>query len=53
MLHRLEASTLLDNHKSQNVLKRLGFKEMGINEKYLYINGKWQDHYTFSLIRES
>jgi len=53
MLHRLEASTLLDNHKSQNVLRRLGFKEVGINEKYLYINGKWQDHYTFSLIRES
>lgn len=53
MLHRLEASTLLDNKKSQNVLKRLGFKEVGINEKYLYINGKWQDHYTFSLIKES
>lgn len=52
-LHRIEASTLLDNIKSQNVLKRLGFKLVGINEKYLYINGKWQDHYTFSLIRES
>ncbi|MBO1264568.1 GNAT family N-acetyltransferase [Proteiniclasticum sp. SCR006] len=53
MLHRIEASTLLDNYKSQNVLKRLGFKLVGINEKYLYINGKWQDHYTFSLISES
>jgi len=53
MLHRIEASTLLDNYKSQNVLKRLGFKLIGTNEKYLYINGKWQDHYTFSLISES
>ncbi|MFH5837131.1 GNAT family N-acetyltransferase [Proteiniclasticum sp. C24MP] len=53
MLHRVEASTLLDNYKSQNVLKRLGFKLVGTNEKYLYINGKWQDHYTFSLISES
>ena len=53
MLHRIEASTLLDNYKSQNVLKRLGFKLVGTNEKYLYINGKWQDHYTFSLISES
>ncbi|HSL87015.1 MAG TPA: GNAT family protein [Bacteroidales bacterium] len=52
MLHRLEASTLIHNDKSQNVLKRLGFKLVGINEKYLYINGKWQDHYTFSLISE-
>ncbi len=53
MLHRLEASTLLTNIKSQNILKKLGFKLVGLNEKYLYINGKWQDHYTFSLISES
>ncbi len=52
MLHRIEASTLLDNIKSQNVLERMGFKLVGINEKYLYINGKWQDHYTFSLINK-
>lgn len=53
MLHRLEASTLLHNVRSQNALKRQGFKLVGINEKYLYINGKWQDHYTFALIKES
>lgn len=46
-LHRLEASTLVDNIKSQRVLKACGFKEVGINEKYLFINGKWQDHITF------
>jgi len=50
MLHRLEASTLLFNERSQNVLKKLGFTYVGKNEKYLYINGKWQDHYTFALI---
>lgn len=46
-LHRLEASTLIDNKKSQAVLKGCGFKELGINEKYLFINGEWKDHITF------
>lgn len=46
-LHRLEASTLTDNVKSQRVLKACGFKELGINENYLFINGKWRDHITF------
>lgn len=46
-LHRLEASTLIDNIKSQRVLKACGFKELGINENYLFINGKWRDHITF------
>lgn len=46
-LHRLEASTLLDNIKSQRVLKACGFKELGVSEKYLFINGKWRDHIIF------
>ena len=45
-LHRIEASTLIDNVKSQRVLKACGFKELGINENYLFINGKWRDHIT-------
>lgn len=51
-LHRIEASTLIDNIKSQNVLLGCGFKELGINEKYLYINGKWRDHITFYILNE-
>lgn len=46
-LHRIEASTLVDNIKSQKVLKHCGFTELGLNKNYLYINGKWQDHITF------
>ncbi|MCI1945907.1 GNAT family N-acetyltransferase [Clostridium luticellarii] len=46
-LHRVEASTLVDNIRSQRVLKSCGFKELGLNEKYLFINGKWRDHITF------
>ena len=52
MLHRLEASTLLDNVRSQKTLELQGFRKVGLNEKYLLINGKWQDHYTFRLVKE-
>lgn len=51
-LHRIEASTLVDNVKSQRVLRSCGFKELGLNEKYLYINGQWRDHTTFYKIKE-
>ncbi|WP_368236418.1 GNAT family N-acetyltransferase [Clostridium perfringens] len=46
-LHRLEASTLMENSRSQGVLKACGFNELGISEKYLYINGEWRDHKIF------
>lgn len=46
-LHRIEASVLVDNEKSKKVLINTGFEEVGINKKYLFINGKWSDHITF------
>ncbi|GAA0117678.1 GNAT family protein [Clostridium senegalense] len=46
-LHRIEASTMITNEKSQGVLKACGFEELGISKNYLYINGKWQDHKIF------
>lgn len=49
-LHRIEASVLVENDKSKSVLLKCGFKEVGINEKYLFINGSWRDHITFSKI---
>ena len=51
-VHRLEASVLVDNIKSKRVLLKSGFEEIGINKKYLYINGKWRDHITFYKILE-
>jgi ribosomal-protein-alanine N-acetyltransferase len=51
-LHRIEASTLLDNIKSQRVLLTCGFKEVGVCEKYLFINGRWRDHKNFAFINE-
>ncbi|MHC1720163.1 MAG: GNAT family N-acetyltransferase [Clostridiaceae bacterium] len=51
-LHRIEASTLTDNIKSQKVLLSCGFKEVGKSEKYLLISGKWRDHLIFALIND-
>lgn len=46
-LHRLEASALTTNDRSKGVLLACGFEEVGVNKKYLFINGKWSDHITF------
>lgn len=51
-LHRIEATTLVDNVKSQAVLKHCGFKEIGTCEKYLFINGEWRDHKIFYKVNE-
>lgn len=50
-LHRVEASALVDNEPSKHVLIGSGFKELGINKKYLYINGGWKDHITYYKVR--
>ena len=51
-LHRIEAACLPSNKASQGVLKKAGFTYEGLARKYLKINGEWQDHMVFSLIRE-
>ena len=50
-LHRLEAACLLNNEASQGLLKKLGFREHGLARQYLKINGKWQDHLLFEILR--
>ncbi|MDB2122061.1 MAG: GNAT family protein [Clostridium sp.] len=50
-LHRIEASALVDNEPSKHVLIGCGFTELGINKKYLYINGGWKDHITYYKVR--
>jgi ribosomal-protein-alanine N-acetyltransferase len=49
-LHRVEAGTIVDNVASQGVLRRAGFTEYGMAEKFLYISGRWQDHVLFQRI---
>lgn len=51
-LHRLQAGTLLHNHGSQRVLRRNGFTEIGVAERYLRIDGEWQDHLLFQRLAD-
>jgi ribosomal-protein-alanine N-acetyltransferase len=49
-LHRVEASTLVDNARSIGLLKRSGFAEEGLARAYLLIDGRWQDHLRFACV---
>ena len=51
-LHRIEAACLPNNAASRHLLMRCGFSEEGYARKYLCIDGKWQDHVLFGLLRE-
>lgn len=51
-LHRIHAACLTHNERSKNLLLRAGFKEEGFAEKYLQIDGKWQDHILYGLTQE-
>ncbi|MFC0600548.1 GNAT family N-acetyltransferase [Streptomyces palmae] len=46
-LHRVEASTLIENTGSQRVLRKNGFEQIGTAPNYLHINGAWRDHLLF------
>jgi ribosomal-protein-alanine N-acetyltransferase len=50
-LHRLEAACLPHNHPSAGALLKAGFREEGYAKEYLCINGSWQDHLLFGILR--
>lgn len=51
-LHRVEAACLPHNEASKGVLGKCGFRQEGLAKRYLKIDGKWQDHLLFALLRE-
>lgn len=51
-LHRIHAAFLPGNTPSRRVLEKNGFVEEGFAEKYLQIDGRWEDHVLFGLTRE-
>jgi ribosomal-protein-alanine N-acetyltransferase len=51
-LHRVEAACLPTNVASKALLTRRGFREEGYAREYLRINGKWQDHLLFAMLRD-
>ena len=51
-LNRVEAACLPDNAASRALLEKCGFREEGRARKYLRINGMWQDHVLYGILRE-
>lgn len=51
-LHRVEAACLPINTPSRALLTRAGFRQEGYARQYLCIDGKWQDHVLFAILRE-
>lgn len=49
-LNRVMANYMPRNKRSERLLASLGFREEGIAERYLLINGVWEDHVLTSLL---
>ena len=50
-LHRVEAACLPNNEASRRLLLKCGFQEEGYAREYLRIDGSWQDHQLFAILR--
>jgi ribosomal-protein-alanine N-acetyltransferase len=51
-LHRLEAACLPSNGASIRLLEKVGFQREGYARRYLCINGAWQDHLLYALLKD-
>jgi ribosomal-protein-alanine N-acetyltransferase len=51
-LHRLQVAIIPRNARSRRVMEKLGFREEGIAERYLEINGVWEDHVRYGITVE-
>jgi ribosomal-protein-alanine N-acetyltransferase len=51
-LHRVQGAVMPRNLASIRVLEKAGFRYEGYAEYYLKINGKWEHHNIYSIIKE-
>lgn len=51
-LNRVEAACLPDNVASRRLLEKCGFAREGYARQFLRIDGRWQDHLTFAILRD-
>ena len=51
-LHRVQISIIPRNSASRRVVEKLALRAEGIAERYLEINGTWEDHIRFAITSE-
>ncbi|MEJ8304575.1 GNAT family protein [Saccharibacillus sacchari] len=51
-LHRVQAGVMPRNAPSLRVMEKAGFRREGLAERYLKINGVWEDHVLFGMTAE-
>ena len=51
-LHRVEINIRPENAPSLRVVEKLGFRDEGLRERYLHIDGDWRDHRSFALTQD-
>ncbi len=51
-LHRLEICIVPRNTNSRRVMEKLRLREEGVAQRYLEINGVWEDHLRFAITAE-
>ncbi len=51
-LHRVEVAIVPRNHASRRVVEKLGLREESLAERYLEIDGKWEDHIRYAITSE-
>jgi [ribosomal protein S5]-alanine N-acetyltransferase len=51
-LHRIEATVRPENVASLRVLSKLGFRDEGLLQRYLEVDGAWRDHRLLAMTRD-
>jgi ribosomal-protein-alanine N-acetyltransferase len=51
-LHRIQIAIIPRNARSRRVMEKLRFREEGVAQRYLEINGVWEDHVRYAITVE-
>lgn len=51
-LHRVQIAIVPRNASSRRVVEKLGLREEGLAQRYLQINGVWEDHIRYAITAE-
>jgi [ribosomal protein S5]-alanine N-acetyltransferase len=51
-LHRIQIAIIPRNKASRRVVDKLGVREEGVAQRYLEINGVWEDHVRYAITAE-